>query len=304
MSSNLRKPVWIAGSSGLIGRSLTHSLAEQGVPVRRLLRSEPIRPDDALWDPRTGKLDASDLSGAAALINLAGAGIGDKRWSAARMREIEESRINATRLLVDALKSLDSPPDVFINASAIGFYGERGDAELTEADEPGQGFMARVCERWEKAAADASEVTRTVMLRTGVVTTAEGGFLRRQLPLFKLGLGGRLGSPDRWLSWISLRDTTAAIRWLLSGDVSGPVNLTAPGPVTNSEFTRALGRALRRPAVLPVPAVLPAMLLGREAVRSLTESARVLPTKLLAGEFKFKHPDVQSALADAFGTRT
>ena len=304
MPIELENPVWIAGSSGLIGTSLTDSLRRQGVSVRRLLRSGASHPDDILWNPRSGDLDASALEGAAALVNLAGAGIGEKRWSAARKREIEESRIKPTKLLVSGLKSLNNPPRVFVSASAIGFYGERGGAELTEADEPGEGFMARLCERWEEAAAGASETTRTVMLRTGLVTTASGGFLRRQLPLFKLGLGGRLGSPHRWLSWISLPDTTAAIERLLSVNVSGPVNLTAPNPVTNSEFTRALGRALRRPAVIPTPKAAVAMLLGSEAVASLTESAKVLPAKLIGDGFEFKHPHLQNALADALGVRT
>ncbi|MDE0668069.1 MAG: TIGR01777 family oxidoreductase [bacterium] len=289
-------PVVIAGSSGLIGRALAAELTRRGATVRRLVRRAPAVEGEVRWDPAAGQLDPSALAGAAAVINLAGAGIGDRRWTAARKRVLRDSRLTGASLLADAITETPDAPAVLIGASAIGFYGERGDAVVTESAEPGRGFLAELCQDWETAAQPEAPV-RTVLLRTGVVLAADGAFLRRQLPLFKLGLGGRLGPAGRWVSWISLTDTIAAIVHLLDSDVSGPVNLTAPNPVTNAEFTRALGQALRRPAVLPVPRLLPSLLLGTEAVAALTQSARAIPEALLADGFEFNEPEVASALA-------
>ena len=300
MNEAEHKPVIVAGSSGLIGRALVAELRRQGRPVRRLVRRPATADDEITWDPPAGHLDPAALEGSAGVVNLAGAGIGDRRWTPARKRVLRDSRIAGASLLAATVAGLSQPPEVIVSASAIGIYGDRGDTVLTEAAEPGRGFLAELCAAWE-AAARPDGAVRTVLLRTGVVLAADGPFLRRQLPLFKVGLGGRLGQADRWVSWISLPDAVAAICRLLDADMSGPVNLTAPNPVTNEDFTRALGRVLRRPAVLPVPLLLPSLLLGAEAVAGLTESARVLPEALLADGFTFAHSDVTAALAHTLG---
>ncbi len=295
------RPVVIAGSSGLIGRALVAELRRGDVTVLRLVRRPVAASDEITWDPATGTLDPAALEGVGAVINLAGAGIGDRRWSAARKQVLRDSRIRSAALLAAVASGLAQPPEVILSASAMGFYSERGDTVVTENAEPGTGFLAELCQEWE-AAAQPEAAVRTVLLRTGVVLSADGPFLRRQLPLFKLGLGGRLGPADRWVSWISLTDTVAAIVHLLDSEVAGPVNLTAPNPVTNAEFTRALGRAVRRPAVLPVPLLVPSLLLGSEAVAGLTESVRVVPEVLLADGFEFEHNNVATALAATLGT--
>lgn len=291
-------PIVIAGSSGLIGRALVTELRRQGRTVHRLVRRPAAADDEITWDPAAGALDGAALEGAEAVINLAGAGIGDRRWTPARKQVLRDSRVGAAALLAATVSGLSKAPEALISASAMGFYSERGDTVVTEHTGPGRGFLAELCREWE-AAAQPEAAVRTVLLRTGVVLSADGPFLRRQLPLFKLGLGGRLGPADRWVSWISLTDTIAAIVHLLNSDVSGPVNLTAPNPVTNAAFTRALGQALRRPAVLPVPLLLPSLLMGSEAVAGLTQSVRVVPEVLLADGFTFTHPDVTGALAAA-----
>ena len=270
--------------------------------MQRLVRRPTAGDNEINWDPAAGRLDGAALEGAGAIVNLAGAGIGDRRWTANRKQILWDSRIGSAALLATTVSGLPAPPAVIVSASAMGFYSERGDTVLTEDSEPGKGFLAELCQAWEEAARPEANV-RTVLLRTGVVLAADGPFLRRQLPLFKLGLGGRLGPADRWVSWISLVDVVAAICRLLDSDVSGPVNLTAPNPVTNEEFTRALGRVLHRPAVLPVPVALPSLLLGAEAVAGLTQSARVIPEVLLADGFTFAHTDVTAALAHALGRR-
>ena len=302
VSSTKAEPIVVAGSSGLIGRALVAELRRQGRAVQRLVRRPTAGDDEINWDPATGALDGAALEGAGAIVNLAGAGIGDRRWTPARKQLLAESRIAGASLIAATVAGLERPPSVVLSASAIGFYGDRGDTVLTETGTRGEGFLAELCESWEAVASpDCS--ARTVLLRTGVVLAADGPFLRRQLPLFKLGLGGRLGPADRWVSWISLVDVVAAICRLLDSEVSGPVNLTAPDPVTNEEFTRALGRVLHRPAVLPVPVALPSLLLGAEAVAGLTQSARVIPEVLLADGFTFAHTDVTAALAHALGRR-
>lgn len=293
-------PVVVAGSSGLIGRALVAELRRRGATVQRLVRRPAIAEDEITWDPAAGSLESAALDGAGAVVNLAGAGIGDRRWSAARKQVLRDSRIASATLLAATVSELSRPPAVILSASAMGFYSERGDTVVSERTGPGHGFLAELCQEWEAAARPQAPV-RTVLLRTGVVLSADGPFMRRQLPLFKLGLGGRLGPAGRWVSWISLTDTVAAICHLLDSEVSGPVNLTAPNPVTNAEFTRALGQALHRPAVLPVPLLLPRLLLGAEALAGLTQSARVIPEVLLADGFEFEHPNVTTALTAALG---
>ena len=296
------EPIVVAGSSGLIGRALVAELRRRGRAVQRLVRRPTAGDDEITWDPAAGHLDSAALEGAGAVVNLAGPGIGDRRWTPARKQVLWDGRVAGASLLAATVAGLSQPPGAVLSASAIGFYGDRGDTALTEAGERGEGFLAELCEAWE-AAARVEGAPRTVLLRTGVVLAADGPFLRRQLPLFKLGLGGRLGPADRWVSWISLVDIVAAICRLVDSEVSGPVNLTAPNPVTNEEFTRALGRVLHRPAVLPVPLALPSLLLGTEAVAGLTQSARVIPEVLLADGFTFTHTNVTAALADALGGR-
>jgi len=293
-------PVVVAGSSGLIGRALVAELRHRGAAVLRLVRRPAVAADEISWDPAAGSLAAADLEGAGAVVNLAGAGIGDRRWSAARKQVLRDSRVESASLLATTVSGLSRPPAVIVSASAMGFYSERGDTVVSERTGPGHGFLAELCQEWEAAARPQAPV-RTVLLRTGVVLSADGPFLRRQLPLFRLGLGGRLGPASRWVSWISLTDTIAAVCHLLDSDVSGPVNLTAPNPVTNAEFTRALGRVLRRPAVLPVPLLLPRLLLGAEALAGLTQSTRVIPEALLNDGFEFQHTEVASALAATLG---
>ena len=299
MNRSLDRPVVIAGSGGLIGRALVAELRRRGDTVLRLVRRPAGADDEITWDPAAGSLDAAALEGAGSVVNLAGAGIGDRRWSADRKQVLRDSRVRSAALLAAAVSDLSQPPEMILSASATGFYGERGDTAVTETAAPGQGFLAELCGEWEEAAQSAP--VRTVLMRTGVVLAADGPFLRRQLPLLKLGLGGRLGPAGRWVSWISLTDTVTAIRHLLDSEVSGAVNLTAPNPVTNAEFTRALGRVLRRPAVLPVPLLLPSLLLGAEAVAGLTQSVRAIPQALLADGFEFRHADVTTALAAALG---
>ena len=256
--------VVVTGSSGPIGNALCFHLASSGHHVVRVVR-RPVRPGEVAiaWDPEAGTIDARGLEGADAVVHLAGAGVGDARWTATRKRVLVQSRTRSTALLVGALARLDHRPRVLVSASAIGFYGDRSDEILIEESPPGDDFLASLCVRWEAEAAAAAEAgVRVVCARTGLVLSKEGGALPKLLPLFKLGLGGRFGSGSQWWSWITLDDEIRAIVWLLENDVRGPVNLTAPNPVTNLEFTRILGAVLSRPARLPVPRFGPRLLLG------------------------------------------
>jgi len=292
----------VTGSHGLIARALIPRLEQSGHTVVRLVREGGAAPGGGQvgWDPAAGRLDGSALAGIGAVVHLAGAGIGDRRWSASRKALIVDSRVDGTRLLADALATLDGPRPTLLAASAIGIYGDRGEEELSERSPAGTGFLADVCYRWEEAtAAAAAAGCRVVNLRSGVVLARKGGLLGRTLPLFRLGLGGRLGSGRQYLSWITLADEVAALNHLLAhDDISGPVNLTAPEPVTNAEFTRALGRALHRPAVLAVPGVALRTVLGREmADEMVLAGQRVRPGVLGATGFQFAHPSIDEALA-------
>lgn len=299
--------VLVTGASGLIGATLCEKLREAGHEPVRLVRREAKGTDEISWDPAGETLDSQALEGCDAVVHLAGAGIGDKRWSEKRKRELADSRIRSTHLLATALAGLHEPPKAFLSGSAIGIYGETGDRVAGEEDvvtaaaPAGEGFLADLCQQWEAAASPAAEAgIRTVLLRTGIVVDSKAPFLKRQLPLFKLGLGGRLGSKNRWISWISLEDEVAAIIWLLEHeDISGPVNLVAPNPVTNQEFTKTLGRILRRPTLLPVPKLLPSLLLGRELINALTESTRVASKALTDHNYPFTHPRLEPALRAA-----
>lgn len=291
--------VAVTGSSGLIGSALVRSLEQDGHTVVPVVR-RPARPGEraVTWDVEAGTIDAAGLEGVDAVVHLAGEGIAEKRWSAEQKARILRSRTHGTVLLAGALAGLDDPPSVLLSGSAIGYYGDRGDEVLTEASDPGDIFLSEVCVAWEAAAEQAVDAgIRTAFLRTGIVLDRHGGALAKTLPLFKLGLGGRLGPGTQWWSWISLEDEVRAIRFLLEADVAGPVNLTGPAPVTNADFTKALGRVLGRPTALPVPRFGPKLLLGGElAEQLLFASQRVQPSVLEQAGFAFSHPDVESAL--------
>jgi uncharacterized protein len=291
--------VAITGASGLIGKALSRALAADGHRPVPLVRRAPAAGEDAIaWDPAAGTIDAASLEGIDAVVHLAGEGIGEKRWNDEQKRRIKDSRVQGTHLLATTLAGLTRPPTTFLSGSAIGFYGDRGDEELTETSNPGDIFLAEVCVAWEAAAAPAVEAgIRTAYLRTGIVLDPDGGALAKTLPLFKLGLGGKMGSGRQWWSWISIDDEVGAIRFLLNTSVTGPVNLTAPAPVTNAEFTKVLGHVLGRPTLLPVPAFGPRLLLGAElADQLLFASQRVLPTVLADAGYTFTTPDLDGAL--------
>lgn len=287
----------ISGASGLIGKPLIASLRKQNHDVIQLVRRSSSS-NESQWNPITGVIDASVIDGADAVIHLSGAGIGDRRWTTKYKQELLDSRTKTTELLATTIAKCNKKPNVFLSGSAIGVYGARGDEELTEQSSHGNSFLAEICKQWEAAAKPAVDAgVRTVFLRTGIVLTPLGGALKKQLPLFKFGLGGKFGSGKQWQSWISLDDEIAAINYLLTANISGAVNLTAPNPVTNAEFTRAMSRTLRRPAFLPIPKFGPKLLLGGELAEALLFTGqRVMPTVLQKSGFAFQHSTIDVAL--------
>ena len=289
--------VLVSGSTGLIGSALVPALEADGHTVRRLVRGRASG-DDVTWDPASGAIDRTGLEGVEAVVHLAGEPIGDRRWSAAQKERVRSSRVDGTRLLSSALAELDRPPAVMVSGSAVGIYGDRGDETLTEDSTLGSGFLADVCRQWEEATAPAGKAgIRVVNVRSGVVLSPRGGALRRQLPFFKLGIGGRLSSGRQFTSWISIDDHVGAVRHALTTDsLNGPVNLTAPQPVRNAEFTRALASAVHRPAVLPVPRLALAVVLGRDLAAEMLGSQRVLPQRLEASGYRFRYGHVEEAL--------
>ncbi|QDO39671.1 TIGR01777 family protein [Streptomyces sp. RLB3-17] len=295
-----RSRVAIAGASGLIGSALTRSLTADGHEVVRLVRRAPRGKDEVRWDPDGQRMDAAGLAGCAAVVNLAGAGVASRRWTEAYKRKILDSRVRGTATLAAAVASLDERPRVFVNGSAIGFYGETGDRVVDESAPPGEGFLSSVCVAWEGAAAPAREAgVRTVFARTGLVVAREGGAWGKLFPLFKAGLGGRMGDGRQYWSYISLHDEVAAIRHLIdTSSLSGPVNLTAPTPLTNREITEAMGRVLHRPTVFPTPAPLLRLALG-DMSGDILGSQRVHPTRLLSSGFTFAFPSIEEALRAA-----
>lgn len=294
--------VGLSGASGFIGTALARALSARGDEIVRFVRPEsPASNDPSIrWDPARGVLDEGDVrrvGGLDAVINLAGAGIGDRRWSEARRALLRSSRLDATNLIVRSLETLGA--HTLINGSAVGYYGSRGDEILDETSAAGQDFLARLCVDWEAAAEGAPAPVRVAHLRSGIVLDLHGGALARQLPLFRLGLGGRLGHGRQWLSPISLHDEVRAILWILDHDIRGPVNLTAPSPLTNADFTRVLGRALKRPAALAVPRAALALALGSGLTDgALLASQRVVPTRLLESGFTFRSSDASAIVAD------
>ncbi|MDQ3304978.1 MAG: TIGR01777 family oxidoreductase [Actinomycetota bacterium] len=290
--------VAVTGASGFIGTALVGALTDAGHQVRRLVRRPPSAPDEVRWDPEAGTIDATGLAGVDAVVNLAGEGIASQRWTDEQKRRIRESRTASTRLIAETVAGLDPHPAVLLSGSAIGYYGHRGDEELTEASPPGTDFLAGVCVDWEAAVQPAVDAgVRTACLRTGIVLDPHGGALARMLPLFRLGVGGPFGRGHQWWSWISLADEVGAILHLLSAGVAGAVNLTAPQPEPNAELTRTLGRVLSRPALVPIPRIGPSVLLGSELSQSLLyDSIRVVPAALTESGYTFRHPDLETAL--------
>ncbi|MFC9547968.1 TIGR01777 family oxidoreductase [Streptomyces sp. NPDC014603] len=292
----------VAGASGLIGGALVGSLTADGHRVVRLVRGTPRGPDQVRWDPEGGSVDAAGLAGCDAVVNLAGAGVGDRRWTPAYKERIRSSRVNGTAALAAAVASLadGERPRVFVNGSAIGYYGETGGREVDESAPAGEGFLPSVCREWEGAAAPAEEAgVRTVFTRTGLVVSRGGGAWGRLFPLFRAGLGGRLGDGRQYWSFVALHDVVAALRHLLETDgLSGPFNVTAPHPATNAEITRVMARVLRRPAVFAVPAPVLRTVLG-EMSGDVLGSARVLPKRLLESGFRFAFPDIEGAVRAA-----
>jgi hypothetical protein len=291
----------IAGASGFIGKALVTDLRGHGHQVSTLVRRTPTSESEFEWHPDRGELDPLTLAGADAVISLSGAGVADKRWSQAYRQVLVQSRVQPTTTIAQALAGLPAEvrPGTFLSASAIGYYGERGDQPLPESATAGTGFMADLVRRWEAATEAASGAgVRVAMLRTGLVLSSSGGLMKRLVPLFKFGAGGKLGSGRQYQSWITLADELAAIRHILQTEqLEGPVNMVGPEPVRNAEFSAELAKALHRPALLPAPAFGLRLVLGDFAKEGVLVSQRVLPEKLIGNGYRFQHADLRSALA-------
>ena len=286
------KKVAVTGSTGLIGTALVAQLRSDGYQVLKLVRRPPRSADEVSWDPIKGEIDLKSLEDVDAVFHLAGAGVGDKRWTAAYRSEILNSRLLGTTTIANACEQLQ--PEVFISASAIGYYGETGNREVTEVDRGGDDFLSIVCREWE-AVANLAPSVRTIKLRTGLVLDPTGGALGRMIPLFKFGLGGKLGSGKQWWSWITLHDQIRAMIFLMNSQIEGAVNFSTPNPVTNKEFTAALAHALKRPAFFPAPAFALRASLGGFSSEILG-SKKILPKVLLDNGFEFDYPFVSNAL--------
>lgn len=294
----------VTGASGLVGRTLIPMLQTQGVDVVRLVRSMPGGDKDAIyWQPNRGEIDAEKLDGVDAVVHLAGEGIAEGRWTQAKMARIRGSRVQGTKLIAETIANLKSPPSVLVCASAIGYYGERGNEAVTEDSDPGTGFLPEVCKEWEASADPAREKgIRVVHLRLGVVLSPAGGALAKMLLPFRMGLGGVIGSGDQYMSWISLDDVIGAIRFAIEHEeLAGPVNAVAPAAVTNREFTKILGKVLRRPTVFPVPAFVARLAFGQMGEDLLLASTRVEPRRLVEAGYEFRHRDLESALRELLG---
>ncbi|CPU03722.1 TIGR01777 family protein [Mycobacteroides abscessus] len=297
------KRIVIAGSSGVIGSALVASLRSANHTVVRLVRRDPMGPDERRWDPASGQIEPGALDGADAVVNMCGVGVGDKRWSGAYKQEIYDSRVIPTEVLARAVAEAGVP--VLINASAVGYYGDSGDRIIDETASSGTSFLARVCLDWEAATAEAAQAgARVVIVRTGLVLSPAGGLFGRSRPLFSLGLGARLGNGRWYMPWISLEDHIRALEFALAEPaLSGPVNLTGPAPVTNAEFTAALGRVLHRPTLLVAPQFALSLIFGEFADAELTSSMRVIPAVLEQHGFEFEHHTIGEALAYANNSR-
>jgi uncharacterized protein (TIGR01777 family) len=285
----------VTGASGLIGTALVTRLRASGHDVVKLVRRPPAAADEVSWDPDAGTIDVEGLSGVEGAVHLAGAGVGDHRWTDDYKRTIRDSRVLGTRTLVKALTALEPLPRVLVSGSAVGFYGDRGDEELTEESPGGKGFLADVVRAWEAETEPASAAgIRVAMIRTGLVMSPSGGAFGRLLPLVKLGLGGPLGNGRQWWPWITLEDEVGAIDFLLTHAVTGPVNLSAPHPARQKDVVRAIARAAHRPALLPAPRLALRVALG-EFSDDILDSQRVLPRRLVTAGFTFRHPELAGA---------
>jgi len=292
--------VVLTGGSGLLGGALAGSLRGDGHQVLRLVRREPTAPDEARWDPSRGTVDPTALPGADAVVNLAGPGLGDRPWTPGYKRLVLQARVDATRTIATAMAAAEPRPRALLSSSAVGYYGNPGDTVLAEDSPAGDTYLARITREWEAAAAPARGAgIRVAYLRSGVVVSARGGaFGRRLLPLWRLGLGGRLGSGRQWMSWVTLDDWVAAVRFLLDrDDLDGPFNISAPHPIRNDELTKAIGRVVHRPAVLWVPGPALTLPMG-DFARDLLGGQRVVPERLEAAGFEFSHREFESALRD------
>jgi uncharacterized protein (TIGR01777 family) len=289
--------VVLTGASGLLGRALVSSLRDDGDEVVRLVRRPPAAPDEAQWDPTTGHVAPAALPGADAVINLAGPGLGDRPWTPARKRMLLDDRVSATRTITEAMAAAEPRPRVLLSMSGTGFYGTPGDQVVTEAAPQGDGYVAQIASSWEQATAPAADAgIRVVRMRTGVVLSANGGAFGRLLPIFRLGLGGRLGSGRQWWSWVALPDYVAAVRFLLDhAEIDGPVNVTAPDPITNADLTKAMGRVLHRPTFTIAPGFALKLPL-RDFAEDLLGGQRSVPQRLLDAGFVFEHPSFEPAL--------
>ena len=293
--------ILITGASGLIGSSLAQHLRNASHEIMVLTRSTAGPTEGRYnWNPDSSEFDIRALRSVEVVINLAGENIGAKRWTPVQKRLIADSRLKGTALLVDAISRMDNRPRLLVSASAVGYYGNRGDEPLTELSQPGDGFLSELCRDWEAEATKATKLgVRVVCLRTGMVLSRTGGTLERMLPMFKVGLGGPLGSGNQYWSWVALDDVVRAFEFIIEKEqLSGPVNLVAPNPVTNAEFTQALAKAVHRPAIFPVPAPILRLALGEMADSLVLCSQNVVPEKLLDAGFAFRHP----ALSDALGS--
>ena len=294
--------ILMTGASGLVGTALAAELRAAGETVNRFVRpGAPTGTGDVAWNPEMDEINLAAAEGADAVVNLAGASIGGGRWTAERKKLLRSSRVDLTEHLVAGLARIKAPPKVFVSASAIGYYGDRGEESLTEQSASGQGFLAQITRDWESAAMKAEQFgARTVIARFGIVLSKNGGALPQMLTPFKLGVGGRIGSGKQWMSWIALDDAIAAIRNAITdAAMRGPLNIVAPNPTRNTEFTRALGHALHRPAIFPAPAFALRLILGEMADALLLSSQRVIPGKLTQHRFRFHYADLESALRRA-----
>ncbi len=293
----------VTGSSGLVGSALVPHLAAGGHEVVRLVRSRTVRPGEIAWDPERGTIDSASLEGLGAVVHLAGESIADGRWTEAKKNRIRHSRVGSTRLLAATIAGLSRPPQVLVCASAVGYYGDRGDEPLREDSSPGADFLAGVCRAWEGAAeAAARKGVRVVHLRFGVILSPAGGALAKMLPPYRLGAGGPIGTGRQYVSWIALDDVLGAIdHALAAGTLRGPINTVSPHPVTSRDFSRVFGRVLHRPAILPMPAFAARLVFGEMADALLLSSQRVDPARLLASGYRFLHPDLEPALRHLLG---